>query len=159
MNRLNRYLPFSALKLMYDSLILPHLQFGITCWGFETGRIIKLQKRAMRSMTHVNIAHTEPLFKELKLFKVRDIFDVQCMIYWNECTNSLRPTFFRSMFRHNHEIHDIETRSHGSHHFYHTRSSGTRVVLRHYIPQLLQTFRADVVKKVHTHSINILFRM
>ena len=34
MNRLNRYLPFSALKLMYDSLILSHLRFGITCWVF-----------------------------------------------------------------------------------------------------------------------------
>ena len=32
MNRLKRYLPFSAMKLMYDSLILSHLQFGITCW-------------------------------------------------------------------------------------------------------------------------------
>ena len=30
MNRLKRYLPFSAMKLMYDSLILSHLQFGIT---------------------------------------------------------------------------------------------------------------------------------
>ena len=35
MARLKRYLPFSAMKLMYDSLILSHLQFGITCWGFE----------------------------------------------------------------------------------------------------------------------------
>ena len=38
MNRLKRYLPFSAMKLMYDSLILSHLQFGITNWGFEWER-------------------------------------------------------------------------------------------------------------------------
>ena len=77
MNKLKLYLPFSALKLMYDSLMLPHLQFGITCWGFETRRIIKLQKRAMLIMTLSKYnAHTEPLFKELKVLKVRDIFDV-----------------------------------------------------------------------------------
>ena len=35
MNRLKRYLPFSALKLMYSSLILSRLQFAITSWGFE----------------------------------------------------------------------------------------------------------------------------
>ena len=35
MNRLQRYLPFSALKLMYSSLILSHLQFDITSWGFQ----------------------------------------------------------------------------------------------------------------------------
>ena len=45
MNRLKRYLPISAMKLMYDSLILSHLGFGITNWGFEWDRISKLQKR------------------------------------------------------------------------------------------------------------------
>ena len=66
MNRLKRYLPFSAMKLMYDSLILSHLQFGITNWGFEWERISKLQKRAIRIMTNSRYnAHTEPLFKKL----------------------------------------------------------------------------------------------
>ena len=40
MNRLKRYLPFSAMKLMYDSLVLSHLQFGISCWGFECDKWI-----------------------------------------------------------------------------------------------------------------------
>ena len=35
MNRLKRYLPFSALKLMYSSLIPSHLQFSITSWGLN----------------------------------------------------------------------------------------------------------------------------
>ena len=77
MNRLKRYLPFSAMKLMYDSLILSHLQFGITCWGFEWNRIFKLQKRALRIMTNSKYnAYTEPLFKELEMLKVSDIFDI-----------------------------------------------------------------------------------
>ena len=62
MNRLKRYLLLSAMKLMYDSLILLHLQFGITNWGFEWDRISKLQKRALRIMTNSRYnAHTEPL--------------------------------------------------------------------------------------------------
>ena len=52
MNRLKRYLPISAVKLMYDSLILSHLQFGAPNWGFEWDRISKLQKRAPRIMTN-----------------------------------------------------------------------------------------------------------
>ena len=46
MNCLKRYLPLSALKIMYDSLILSHIQFGITYWGFELGRLAKLQKKS-----------------------------------------------------------------------------------------------------------------
>ena len=77
MNRLKRYLPFSAMKLMYDSLILSHLQFGITNWDYEWESISKLRKRAVRIMTNSRYnAHTEPLFKRLNLLKVKDIFDV-----------------------------------------------------------------------------------
>ena len=83
MNRLKRYLPLSAMKLMYDSLILSHLQFGITNWGFEWDRISKLQNRALRIMTIIRYnAHTEPLFKQLHLLKVNDIFENQCLKFW-----------------------------------------------------------------------------
>ena len=100
MNRLKRYLPLSAMKLMYCSLILSHLQFAITSWGFEWERLSKLQKRAVRIMTNSKYnAHTDPLFKSLKLLKVKDIFDVQCMKIWYQFVNNYVPTYFASMFR------------------------------------------------------------
>ena len=55
MNGLERYLPFSAMELVYDSLILTHLQFGFTCWGFEWNMIYKLQIRSLRIMTSSKI--------------------------------------------------------------------------------------------------------
>ena len=39
MCRLKRYLPLSAMQLMYCSLILSHLQFAIISWGFECERL------------------------------------------------------------------------------------------------------------------------
>ena len=85
MNRLKRYLPISVMKLMYDSLILSHLQFGITYWGFECTRLFKLQKRALRIMTSSKYnAHTQPIFKDLKLLKLDGIFDNA----WNFSINS-----------------------------------------------------------------------
>ena len=94
-SRLKRYLPFSALKLMYSSLILSHLQFAITSWGFEWERLSKLQKRAIRIMTIGKYnAHTDPLFKSLKLLKIKDIFDVQCMKFWYKFVNNNVPTYF-----------------------------------------------------------------
>ena len=63
------------MKLLNNSLILSHLQFGITCWGFEWNRIFKLQKRALHIMTNSKYnAHTEPLFKELKMLKFSDLY-------------------------------------------------------------------------------------
>ena len=154
MNRLKRYLPISAMKLMYDSLILSHLQFGITNWGFEWDRILKLQKRALRIMTNSRYnAHTEPLFKQLYLLKVKDIFDVQCMKFWYKFVNKKLPNYFRDMFKYNHEIHDIGTRSHDQLHLYPTRTSGACNVLRHHIPELLNTFPKYLIDKIKTHSL------
>ena len=83
---LKRYLSLSALKIMYDSLILSHMQFRITCWGFEWGRLLKLQKTTVRLITNTKYnAHAEPLLKYLYLLKITDIFDVQCMKF---CTSS-----------------------------------------------------------------------
>ena len=80
MNFLKRYLPLSALKIMYDTLILSHIQFGITCWGFEWGRLAKLQKRTVRIITNSKYnAHAEMLFKDLHLLKIvhfQTIFDL-----------------------------------------------------------------------------------
>ena len=154
MNRLKRYLPFSALKLMYSSLILSHLQFAITSWGFEWGRLSKLQKRAIRIMTNSKYnAHTDPLFKSLKLLKIKDFFDVQCMKFWYKFVNNNVPTYFASMFRYNHELYEIQTRSHESLHLYPFRTSNVHNALRHRIPELLCKFPTAILEKARTHSI------
>ena len=122
MNRQKRYLRISAMKLMHDSLILSHLQFGITNCGFvEWDRISKLQKQAFRVMTNSRYnAHTEPLFKQLHLLKVKDIFDVQCLKFCNKFVNNKLPNYFRNMFTYSHELHYIETRNRERLHLYPT---------------------------------------
>ena len=151
MNRLKRYLPFSASKLMYSSLILSHLQFVITSWGFEGERLSKLQKRAIRIMTNSKYnAHTDPLFKILKLLKTKDIYDVQCMKFRYKFVNNNIPTYFTSMFRYNHELYDIQTRSHECLHLYPFRTSNAHNALRHRIPELSCKFPTAVLENART---------
>ena len=152
MHRLKRCLPISAMKLLYDSLILSHLQFGTTNWGFELDRISKLQKRALRIMTNSGYnAHTEPLFKQLYLLKGY----IPCSMYeiWYKFVNKKLPNYFRDMFEYNHEVHNIGTRSHYQLHLYPTRTSGARNVLRHHIPELLNIFHKNLIDKIKTHSL------
>ena len=63
LNRLKRFLPLNTRKLLYNSLILPHLQYGILSWGFQCDRVFKLQKRAMRivSLSKYNVLNTPRL--------------------------------------------------------------------------------------------------
>ena len=64
MNRFKRYLPTKILRVLYNSLILPHLQYAILSWGSKLSRLSISQKRATRVITCSKFnAHTEPLFK------------------------------------------------------------------------------------------------
>ena len=70
--------PHSKNHIIYSSLILCQLNCGILIWGQNYKRIFKLQKRVMRIITCCKYnAHSEPLFKELKLLKLDDIRKLQ----------------------------------------------------------------------------------
>ena len=92
--RLKNYLPKHILRTLYNSLILPHLQFFVLTWGFKMGRVELLQKRAVRviSCSKYN-AHTDPLFKQLNLLKVKDMFDLNALKLFYK----LNQTVFLSM--------------------------------------------------------------
>ena len=78
LNKLKYFLPLNIKILIYSSLVLSHLNFGILAWGYQCDRVIKLQKKAVRilSLSKYN-AHTEPIFESLKLLKVKDILKLQ----------------------------------------------------------------------------------
>ena len=44
LNRLKHELPLSILKTIYNTLFLPHLNYGILLWGSEIESIHKLQQ-------------------------------------------------------------------------------------------------------------------
>ena len=76
MSRLKHVLKPSTLVTIYNSLLLPHLYFSILCpWGFESERLVKLQKRAVRIIHRAKYnAHSEPLLKKSGLLALKDIF-------------------------------------------------------------------------------------
>ena len=78
LNTLKHVLPTNILKMIYNSLILCHLNYGILLWGVHhnaNDKLHKLQKKAIRIITSSNfLAHSEPIFKQLHLLKSYDIY-------------------------------------------------------------------------------------
>ena len=91
MCKLKRFLPQNILKILYNSLILPHLQYCMLSWGFKSDRIFKLQKRAVRIITCSKYnAHTESLLKRLNLLKIEDIMKTKALkLYYRYKQNEL----------------------------------------------------------------------
>ena len=68
---------------LYNSFIYPYLYYCIAIWGntFTTylEPLVKLQKRAVRIIKGAKrLDHTEPIFAELRLLKIKEIY-VYCI--------------------------------------------------------------------------------
>ena len=99
--RLKSIYPSAILLTLYNTLVTPHLHYCLLCWGSiikENNLLHIMQKRVLRTITNSNyIAHTEPLFKELKLVKITDMYDIAIWKFYHKLMNNQLPMFFSSM--------------------------------------------------------------
>ena len=112
LNRLKKFLPQEVLKIIYNSLILPHLNFGILLWGHNSKRIFRLQKWAVRAVTSSKYnAHTNPIFQKLKLIKLDDIKNLAYLKFHYKYTKNDLPKYFDNMFDQKYLTHNYSTRN------------------------------------------------
>ena len=95
LRKLQHCFPKHILITIYNSLIHSHLMYGLLVWGFQSMRVEKLQKKAIRVLTNrPYIFHTTPIFKELKLPKITDLYHVQLYKLHYKNINNLLPRYF-----------------------------------------------------------------
>ena len=95
LNRLKRYLPSHILKIIYCSIIHSNLNFSILAWGYNCGRLKKLQKRAIRIISNNRYnSHTEPVMKKLEILKLEDLFKLNMLKWYFNYKNNKLPCYF-----------------------------------------------------------------
>ena len=75
LNRVKHNLSVSAMLLVYNGLILPHLSYGAVAWGAATqtriDKILIKQKHIIRLMLNkTRFEHSHPLFEHLGLLNI-----------------------------------------------------------------------------------------
>ena len=67
LNRLKHMLPQRIKIMLYNALLLPHINYCLVTWGYQCHRINILQKREIRFITLSRYnSHTAPLFKKIE---------------------------------------------------------------------------------------------
>ena len=95
LNRLRYEYPEEILLTLYNTLILPHLNYCILLCGANTGNIHKLQKKNLRIISNSKfIAHTKPICKSLNLLKVQDIYQLAILKFYFKLINNELPQYF-----------------------------------------------------------------
>jgi len=96
-------LPLRIRKLIYESLIKSHLEYGILSWGpsvnNKLGKLSTLQKKALRVLADKGYAaHTDPLFLKLEILKIKDMIKFNSAIFMFKYMNGKLPLSFNGMF-------------------------------------------------------------
>ena len=95
LHRLKYIYPKHILLTLYNSLFVPHLNYGSLVWGANLNRLCLIQKKAIRIITHSNyLSHTEPLFKELNLLKIEDLFSLNILKFLYKLAQEVLPSYF-----------------------------------------------------------------
>ena len=150
MNKLKNTIPSTILKLIYDSFILPHINYCLTLWGYNLTRITKLQKKSIRIICKAKYnAHTDPLFKKMNILKAIDLFHLNCLkIYYNH-TQGKTPNFISKLFVV--PVHSYNTRYNGLV-VQKTNTTSAKKRLKCFVPHLLNTMPDNIISKLSTHS-------
>ena len=151
-NGLKNTLPRNILFTLYNSLILPHLQYSILCWGFNAGRVRTLQKRAVRLITGNKYnAHTEPIFKRFGLLRFDDIFNTSVLKLYYKFKKGKLPCYLQNLFQECGPVHTYNTRYKNVHKLFSNRPSSEKCV-RYYMPDLVKITPSLILEKTETHS-------
>ena len=114
--KIRHYISKKTCIAVYYSIFYTHLLYGCLCWNFSSksnlDRIIKLQKTAVRIITFSDQhTHSNPLFIELNLLKVEDVFKFQIILSVYDFINNALPKSLNHLFEINNTTHQHDTRS------------------------------------------------
>ena len=96
--RLKDVYPLLVLQTLYNTFIRPYFNYCILAWGAtisNDNRLHLLQKKALRLISNLNyIAHTEPIYKNLRLLKLTDMFPIAVWKFYCKLMSNQLPEYF-----------------------------------------------------------------
>ena len=137
LSKRKNFLPLHILRTLYYSIIHPHLNNGLLVWGFQCNRIVKLQKRAIRTITRSKYtAHTSPLLKHMEILCVNDMLHQKALTFHYKYVNKKLPYYFDSFnITTQGSLHNYNTRQRDNVRLNRTRIKMTDKCLRNYLPE------------------------
>ena len=133
--RLKYLLPESTLNTLYNTLVLPYLNYCDIIWASNKPTrlqpLLLLQKRAVRSITRSSYnAHSLPLFFKLKQLTIFDLNKVLMATFMYRHQNHCLPNIFTSYFHTNSSIHNHFTRKSNDLHIPYARTDVMKFQIR-----------------------------
>ena len=114
--KLRHFVPTHTLLNIYQSLILPHMSYGIVVWGHAAqthlDKLLKLQKRALRLIYFGQyFSHTIPFFCSSNILPINMLCFKATSILMHDVSNNITQPNISNQFIYSNIIHKHNTRS------------------------------------------------
>ena len=99
-NKVKNILPNSSLRLLYQSLIQCHVNYGLEVWGSSssTDRLFKRLKKSIRIINRKSYNfHTEPVFKKCNTLTVKDQYQLKVATFMIQMKHHKLPNSFQKL--------------------------------------------------------------
>lgn len=143
LRRFKYCLPRSTLLTIYFSLVLSHINYMNSIWGFDLNEeeIHLKQKAAVRAISKSHfLAHTEPLLKELGLLDVTDIHRLSLTKFYCKFMKRTLPAYFLEEFMY---------KKHSQQHLHYTRICNRLIPPDPHKDYVLSNIRYSVIKCIN----------
>lgn len=143
--QVKHFLPTTALKTLYFSLIHPHLLYSIHAWGNTPSNslnsTIRLQKKAIRIINKAKYnSHTEPLYKKSNILKLTHLYEQQIALFLNDFHHKRLPVSFNNTFQYTQDIRTRNTRSNNMFYYPTPRTKFTEKLPPHSFPKIANKY-------------------
>ena len=114
--RLSKILPQNYLVTVYQTIIQPHIDYGISIWGGSPTSYIlpiqRLQNRSVRAITRSFDWKTSVsgLLNNLKIMNLRQRYNYFISTLMYKCLNGKSPSYLANLFKSVSSIHNRDTR-------------------------------------------------
>ena len=143
------YINLSTLVTLYHSFIYPYLTYCLEVWGGAGDvyllLLFKLKKRVVRIIKSLpRRAHTEPIFLDLKLLSIYQLYKQKISLFMFKCIRGCLPKLFNNYYIRNVDIHNHVTRQQNKLHTHKSRTSAAQKAIRCYGVSLWNEFSSKV---------------
>ena len=133
--KIRNLLTLDVLICLYNALFLSFLQYDLIVWGQTYASYIepvfRLQKKAVRAISfQPRLSPSLPIFKDLKLLKLSDIFELILLTFVFDSVNKTSPKCFHNFFIFNSSVHQYCTRQASQGHLYLTQQNSLQYGLK-----------------------------
>ena len=113
--KLGHLLSTPVLLQLYNTLILPYLNYCNIVWGSAPEIVLNklhvLQKKAMRIVDKTSFrAHSDPIFKKHRVLNIKNIRRFQILIFMFKFIHGFLPDTFLNYFKKTANVHSYNTR-------------------------------------------------